>query len=197
MKLYGLTGNIGCGKSTVAKLLVIQGDVVVFDCDKIAKEIIASEAIRQDLVKIVGSGIFSNDNTVDWKKLAGIVFSDKRKKFRLEHLVHPLVRETIAQESECLSHDMIGIVESAIIYETSWYDAFNGVVVATCGRSEQVRRLKKHRNMSEDDILARINAQLPQYEKEHRANFVISTDCSPVQLETNVVDLYNKLKQLN
>lgn len=194
MKLFGLTGNIGCGKSTVAKLLVVQGDIVVFDCDKIAKEIIASDAVRQDLVKIVGLGIFSNDYTVDWKKLARIIFSDRRKKFRLEHLVHPLVRETIAQEAECLSQDMIGIVESAIIYETSWSDAFNGVVVATCGRSEQVRRLKESRNMSEEDIFARTNAQLPQYEKEHRANFVISTDCSPMQLESNVIELYNKLK---
>lgn len=197
MELFGLTGNIGCGKSTVAKLMVIQGGITVFDCDRIAKDIIAGDAIRQDMIKIVGEGVIAENNTINWKELAQIIFTNKAKKHFFENLVHPLVRETIARAAEELPPGMIGIVESAIIYETGWYDAFDGIVLAVCGHEEQMRRLKENRLMNEGDIERRLNTQLPQWEKANRADFIVSTDCSPQQLELNVIELCRQLKQFN
>lgn len=197
MKLYGLTGNMGCGKSTVAKFLAAKSDVIVFDCDKIAKEVIARDAIRQDVSEIAGAEIFMDGGMVDWKKLAAIVFSDKQKKLCLENLVHPLVREHIACAAERFSQNTIGIVESAIIYETNWHAAFDGIIVVVCDEKEQVRRLQNLRSMSGKDIRARLNAQLPQREKEQRADFIISTKRSLEELEQKVNELYLKLRQHN
>lgn len=195
MKLFGLTGNIGCGKSTVAKLLVIRGGVVVFDCDRIAKEIMCQKAVKQLVVEIVGEEILASNSTIDWKKMAGIVFSDIPKKVTLEHFVHPLVQEFIARESEYLSKDTIGIVESAIIYENGWENAFNGVIVAVCDKYEQMRRLKDVRQMNEKDAQARVDAQLPQWKKQQSADFVISTHCNPRALDAQIAELYQQLKQ--
>lgn len=195
MKLYGLTGNIGCGKSTVAKLLVIRGGVVVFDCDRIAKDIMMQKTVKGVIVDIVGTEILADNGLIDWKKMAGIVFSDIQRKIELEHFVHPLVQEYIAREAEYLAKDTIGIVESAIIYENCWQDAFNGIIVAVCNKYEQMRRLTEVRLVGKLDAQLRINSQLPQWHKEQRADFVISTDYQPLQLDTEVAKLYQKLKQ--
>lgn len=195
MKLFGLTGNIGCGKSTVARLLAAYDKIVVFDCDRIAKEIMLQNGVRQAIAKIVGAEILEVDNSINWRKLSKIVFSQKQKLNELEQLVHPLVREFIAREAENLEKEAIGIVESAIIYEKQWEDAFDGVIVAICDNGEQLRRLKDLRQMAEGDAQVRINTQLPQWEKEQFADFVVFTYCSKVELLEQVAVLYQQLKQ--
>jgi dephospho-CoA kinase len=198
MKPYGLTGNIGCGKSTVATLLSSFPDVFVFDCDRISKEIIGSGTYNQNINEILGADVFAH-NRVHFKEIAKIIFEDTHKKKLLEELLHPLVwalvDERVSQVHIDTKGNCICVVESAIIFETHCLDKFASVIVAVCNPREQHRRLRTIRHMNDEQIQARQNQQLPQEEKERQAQFVIHTDCNPNQLTERVTELYKQLKQ--
>lgn len=194
MKSFGLTGNIGCGKSTVSTLLSKYPDVLFFDCDLIAKKIISNGLHKQEINSILGIDAFTSENA-DFEKIAKIIFKNNKKKKLFENLLHPLVWATVEEMIESAGNQKICIVESAIIYETKSEDKFASVIVATCNPEEQFRRIQNDRKMNRTDIQARLAQQIPSSEKEARAQFVIRTDCSMRQLKDKVSVLYQKLKQ--
>jgi len=194
MKAFGLTGNIGCGKSTVATLLSKYPDVMIIDCDQIAKEIISSGFHKEEINSILGANIFASGNA-DFKVIANIIFGDPKKKKLLEELLHPFVWDVIEKKVRVIGNQKICIVESAIIYETRSEDKFTVVIVATCNPEEQLRRIRENRTMNNVQIHARIAQQLPSRKKERRAHFVIHTDCSLDKLKDRARNLYHNLKQ--
>lgn len=194
MRPFGLTGNIGCGKSTIASLLTKYPDVLVIACDRIAKEIILSNEHRQQINAILGSNIFMSEG-VNFQVIAEIIFKEPKKKRLLEGLIHPLVWEIVDQEIATVGDSKICVVESAIIFETDNVDRFTAIIVAVCNPYEQFRRLRKNRQMDDVQIQARIAQQLSSSEKEHRAQFIIHTDCKLDQLEDRVSNLYYDLKK--
>src|SRR5688572_6938319 len=99
MKLYGLTGNMGCGKSTVASLLSAYPDVMILDCDKVAKEIILSNQYKEKVEAIVGKNLLPTDQP-DFRAIAQTVFQDLEKKRLLETLIHPLVWARVEKQVE-------------------------------------------------------------------------------------------------
>ena len=196
MKAFGLTGNIGCGKSTVAALLSGHPDILVIDCDRIAKKIISGGMYRRDINAILGVEAFPNGE-VDTRIIAKTIFNDPAKLTAFEALIHPLVWtavEELTEKSSTGHGGRICVVESAIIYETGSEDKFTAIIVATCKRDEQLRRLRENRKMSEFDIQARFGQQMPLQEKEAHADIVIHTDCNIQELRNRVQDLYHKLK---
>jgi dephospho-CoA kinase len=194
VKPYGLTGNIGCGKSTVAALLSKYPDTLVLDCDNIAKEMVSNSRYRGEVGAILGLNVFVRGEA-DFKAIAEIIFEDSTKRRQLEALIHPLVWSEVEKRSTLVPSGTIVIVESALIYETESAHRFSSIVVAACNPQEQLRRLRANREMCEGHILARQLQQLPSYEKERRAQFVIYTDCSVDQLNESVAYLYHQLKQ--
>lgn len=192
MRPFGLTGNIGCGKSTVASLLAQFPDVVVFDCDGIAREVIADAQHRSVVESILGQNVFQGD-LPDFKAISQIIFFDREKKQRLERFVHPIVWKAV-EERRKRSKKGLHIVESAIIYEVGAENAFHAVITVTCSPAEQLRRLIQIRGMAEEDVLIRIRHQLPMEEKARRAQFVISTDCDMAELRNRTEHLYQELK---
>jgi dephospho-CoA kinase len=194
MKPFGLTGNIGCGKSTVASLLSKYQDVMILNCDYIAKEIISNNIHEKEISDILGVEVFPNEKA-DLKLIARIVFNQPKKKRLLEALVHPLVWTTVQERINQVGDNKICVVESAIVYETCSESKFSAIIVATCNPHEQFRRLRESRQMDDVQIQARLDQQLPSSEKEQRAQFVVRTDCSLDQLKDRVRDLYQNLKQ--
>lgn len=192
MKPFGLTGNIGCGKSTVATLLAKLPDVLVVDCDHIAKEIISNKDHRQHVNSILGTHVFIDQKT-DFTAIARIIFKEPEIKRALEALIHPLVWANVEERFVAVGDDKLCIAESAIIFETKSEDRFAGIIVTSCNTHEQFRRLRVNRQMDDDQIQARCNEQLPLSVKEQRAQYVIRTDCSMSQLMVRVHHLYHTL----
>ncbi len=200
MKPIALTGNIGCGKSTVASLLAKLPRVVVFDCDTIAKEIIFSRKYNKEIAEIFGYGILTThiseyaiSDQIDIKMMAMRMFEDPEKKRRLESLIHPLVWEVIAEKIKNLPEHTISIVESAIIFEIGWENRFECVIAAICDENVARKRLRKKRWMSNSEIDSRLRSQLPPHEKARRAQFVIDTNCTLDELEVQILKLYETL----
>ncbi len=194
MNAFGLTGNIGCGKSTVARLLAQYYDVSVVDCDLVAKDIIKSGLYKDQINQLLGVDVFPGGK-VDFGTIAKVIFGNTAKKDSFEKLIHPMVWSVVEEKVAVSENNKILIVESALIYEIGSAGRFDAVIVVACGQEEQLRRLRENRKMNEVDLQARLSKQIPSAEKERQAQFVIRTDCSMEELTQRVNALYEDLKQ--
>lgn len=193
MARYGLTGNIGCGKSTVANFFREFKDVVVFDADSIAKEILCDDRYAPELQRMFGKKIFSKGK-IDTKEVSLLVFNNDAALERLENFIHPLTWQAIFQREQKYNDISFFLVESALIYESNKAQIFDGVIVATCPEDVQYDRLIQNRGFTEEGIMKRLKKQLSLAEKVKRADFVIDTDCSLPELKDRVRKLYDRLK---
>ncbi|KAL3769498.1 hypothetical protein ACHAWO_006196 [Cyclotella atomus] len=172
MKILGVCGGIGSGKSTACKVMVdTLGCVGRIDADLLAHDVYepGSQSLR-DIVAEFGDNILGSDATIDRKKLGAIVFSDSNAMSRLEQIVWPHVRTKIEgrlseikdqhqkNNDGSQTHDII-IVEAALLLETNWHDLLDGLWVIQSSPSVAVRRLKDNRGLTEEEATTRINAQ--------------------------------------
>jgi len=187
--VYGLTGNMGCGKSTVAKYLKKYNDFCVLDCDEIAKKILFETKNRQKIKNILGNEVIKN-GVVDSKEVSKIIFDNPSRKDLLENFIHPLVWRKVEEKIQNEKENKIFIVESALIYELKKENDFEGIIVVTCNKKEQFERIKKRSDWSDEEIKKRLKSQLTSEYKEKKASLVIDTTCS-------IKELKIKMKQLH
>ncbi len=208
--VYGLTGNMGCGKSTVAKFFAEFSDVVIIDADEIVKELLRAEENLPKLEELFGPEIFT-DGQIDTHKLGRLVFNDRRSLLKLENFLHPLVRQKILERTKTRPGVAFFLVEATLIYEYewqnlkiryeytnqsgfSWHKLFDAVIVVICGQAEQYRRLRETRGLSDEEIAKRLRWQMPAEEKVKLTNFIINTDCPLEEIKRQVQNLYRRLK---
>jgi dephospho-CoA kinase len=169
MRVWGLTGNIGSGKSTVARLLAARG-VPVVDADQVAREMVAP------------------DGTLDRRALAARVFADARERAELNRIVHPRIAEEVSSRLGALAGEgyPVAVYEAALIIENRMHDGLDGLVVVTAPEAAQLARLRERDGMSEEEARARLAAQLPAADKLRHATFVIDNQGSEAELEAQV-----------
>ncbi len=189
---YGLTGNMGCGKSTVAKFLCQFQDVVTFSADDIAKELLCEKRHAEKLSGLLKANIFTGGR-VDFHKIAQVVFSDPEALRKLERFIHPLTWQAIRDRIQGHTKASFFVVEAALIYEVGWENFFNAVIVVTCSPEEQHRRIQSNKGLPEEETARRLTRQLPIEEKVRRADFVIDTTCPLEEVRSKVKDLHYQL----
>ncbi len=175
--LFGLTGGIASGKSTVAARLRLHG-VPVIDADALAREVVEPETVGlRAIVEAFGSGILGADGTLDRKALAGIAFADDVARERLNAILHPLITaRTVERAAELRDRgEPLGCYEAALLVENGVADAFRPLVVVSCPEATQIARITARDAASMKDAMARIRAQKPLGEKVAAADFVIDT----------------------
>lgn len=196
MIVWGLTGGIATGKTTVARMIEDEG-IPVFDADQVAREIVEPEqAAWKQIVEAFGEGVLADDRTLDRKKLAAVVFKDPDARKKLESFTHPRIRDSIAQRIMQAADDgkEIAFVDAALMIETGWYQDFAGVVVVDCPPELQMERLTKRDGLSEDQARARIAAQMPLEEKRKHATHVVTNDGSLLSLRRQVSEVVEKIR---
>ncbi len=191
MLRFGLTGNMGCGKSTVATMLAQHPGVDMLDSDSLAKEVIYAPENWTRITEILGKDVFKSGKP-DYKAIGNIFFGDNARKKELERFAGPLLWSAIEKRTK--APNMIHVVESALLFESRWENRFDGVIVATCPKKEQYRRLRESRNMDDAQIWARLRYQIPNEKKVARADFTVRTGCSFEELFERVELLYQRLK---
>jgi len=194
MKTIGLTGSMGCGKSTVASLLSEMSGVAVLDCDQVAKAILSDKKNWEKITEALEENVFSEMGAA-FKRISEIIFVDLNKKRALERVLHPLVWQEVNDWVVRQTDSILCVVESAIIFETEMQEQFDAVVTVSCDSLEQLRRLRENRGMSSEQIEARLSHQFSIIEKEDRSQFVVRTDCDLEELSSRVEKLYQQLTQ--
>ncbi|KAI7901302.1 dephospho-CoA kinase [Cokeromyces recurvatus] len=196
MKLIGLTGGIATGKSTVSRLLVEQ-NIPIIDADKIARDIVepgrkANQLIRQHF----GDDVFLPDGHIDRPKLGQIIFQDPEKRKILNHCTHPYVRLEMLKEAFFYwlkGADMV-VFDVPLLIESKLDRFMNTNVVVFCSDILQLQRLRKRDNLSEEQALQRIKAQMPISEKVAKADIVLDNSSNIQQLEIQVKNMIEKLR---
>lgn len=180
MKKVGLTGGIGSGKSTVARIFEAHGAVVI-DADAIARELVEpGEPALAALVAEFGPRILREDGTLNRGELASLAFSDAQATVRLNSIMHPLIREESERRLAEASNEGIQTVvyDMPLLVETGQRDLVDIVVVVDVPEDLQVERAVALRGLDEQDVRRRIEAQASREERLAIADIVIDNSGS-------------------
>ena len=197
MLLVGLTGGLGAGKSTVARMLAERGAVVV-DADELARRALdpGTHAFHQ-VRELFGDEVLASEGTIDRGALARVVFADPEKRRLLESLTHPEVFRLLAETVESLrGTDSIVVFDAPLIVETGFHEAVDVLVVVSAPPDAQLERVMRDRGMPESEARARLGAQIPADEREAAGDHVIANDGDPADLEPKVDAVWAELRRL-
>jgi len=175
MRVFGLTGNIGSGKSTVAAMLREEG-IPVLDADRISREVSAPGGRAYSaVVEAFGRGIVRDDGSIDRKRLGEIVFADPSLRVRLEEITHPAILDAMKEALAELARkgNRAAVVEASLIHESGRKGLFESVVSVTCDRETAISRLAARDGMSRDQAEARLHAQMDAERKAGASDHVI------------------------
>ena len=169
--VLGITGNIGSGKSTVARMFKTK-DAFLIDADLFARRLLNKDrGIYQKIIKSFGRAILER-NKISRKRLAKVVFADKASLFKLNKILHPvLIREIKSRIRNC--DKSLIILDAALILETGLEKVIDKLVVVNAGKSRSIERKSKNKRFTRQDILSRMKSQIPQSEKLRFADFII------------------------
>ncbi len=177
MKLYGITGGIGMGKSTAARLLVERG-VAVVDTDILARQLVEpGQPALAEIKNLFGPEIISADGQLRRDELARKVFSDPASLQQLENILHPRIRESWENEVTKwrAKGRACGAVIIPLLFETKAETEFDAVICIACSSDQQRQRLRE-RGWSDEQINQRLASQWPIEKKIAQSNFVIWTN---------------------
>jgi len=174
MIVIGLTGGIGSGKTTVAKLFLEMGIPVYFADDEAKKLMQTSEVLKSKIRATFGDKSYLN-NTLNREFLASLVFTDKNNLERLNKLVHPAVKKhfskwRIQQNSEYV------IYENAILFESNSYKECDYIITVVASEETRINRVIKRDKVTRQDVINRIDNQLKTEEKVTLSDAVIQND---------------------
>jgi len=196
VRIWGLTGNIGSGKSTVGRLLAARG-IPVVDADQVAREMV--EPGRPALREIASRfpGVVRGDGSLDRKALAARVFQDAGERTALERILHPRIAEEVATRMGALAAagHPAAVYEAALIVENGLQRGLDGLIVVTAPPGTQIARLRLRDNMSEEEARARIAAQLSSSAKAKEATVVIENAGSEADLSAEVDRLAERIRR--
>jgi len=198
MLRVGLTGGIATGKTTVGQMFIDLGCHLI-DSDEIAHKLFEpGQDVHSAVIKAFGPHIVASDGTIDRKILGDIVFNDSAARAKLNILVHPAI---IRRQQEFLTNIArtdakgSGIVSAALMVEIGTYKNYDKVIVLSCPPDVQRMRLKSRSALSDEQIEARIAAQMPVEEKVKRGDFVIDTSTDLATTRRQVEMTNSKLRE--
>lgn len=189
--VLGITGNIGCGKTTVAKMFEKLGAQVI-EADKVGHLLLKRKKVKERLVRAFGRSILDERGEVVRKNLRGIVFKDRKKLTQLNRILHPLMAEEMKKMISSSPRPLI-VVDAAVLFEAGWQSLVDKVLVVTSSYETQMRRIKEATNLSLEELEGIMQAQLPQEEKVKRADYVIENEGSLDELESKVKKLWEEV----
>ena len=187
----GLTGGIASGKSSAGKLLQEKHRLAVLDADRYAREALApGTTASQAVLNRYGKSVFCGDN-LDRKALGEIVFNNQNERLWLEQLVHPVVKKMMDQEIIKLSDAKAIVLMIPLLFETGLESLCTEIWLVDCDEKQQIERLITRDNCTNQQALARINAQWPLARKRLLADRVINNRNGSVELEIEVAVALN------
>jgi dephospho-CoA kinase len=192
--LVGLTGGIGSGKSTVARLLERRGAAVI-DADQLARDAVAKGTPGFDaVVRAFGEEIVAPDGDLDRPALAAIIFSDPERKSVLESIVHPAVARGFGEQvDELRGTDRVVVYVSPLLVELGLAPAFDVVIVVTASSHLRVSRVASGRDLSPEDVRGRMASQATDEQRMEVADILVDNDGSLAELEPQVDRIWSDL----
>ena len=192
MKVIGLTGGIGSGKSTVSRFLAELG-AVILDVDRVGHEAFKPDTeIYQQVVAAFGQQILTPGGDIDREKLGEIVFGNPESLARLNQIMHPPMHEMVSAQLDDYRRQgrEVVVIEAPLLIEVGWTSSVDEVWVTAASEATVLSRLEAEKGLSRQQALARIHSQLSSAERLRHADVVIDTDCDLGELRARVGELW-------
>ena len=196
MLIIGLTGNIGCGKSSLSKIFMDKG-IDVVDADIVSRQIFEDEELLQTVFEKFGPSIKNNDGSLNRKALGNIVFNNDEKLIELNNITHPRIKDKIFNQIRNLEEQgkPIVILDGALLVETGYLDDIDKLIVVTCDEEIQIERIKKRDNCTKLEALSRIKSQMSQVEKVKYADYTIDNSGTIEELKNKAYKFMSYIKE--
>lgn len=192
--IVGMTGGLATGKSTVTRILR-QMHFPVICADEIAHAVTQKNRLAyKKIVRGFGEGVLNKNKTLDRKKIAHIIFADKKKKKKLEKIVHPFVRREIFSQLKKLKrrHRVI-FLDIPLLFESGLDRICTHTICVYAPVKLQLKRLKNQRHLTRIEALQRIHAQMPLTEKSALATYVLKNTGTVLALKKNLRKILTSL----
>ncbi len=171
----GITGGIGSGKSTVCRVFKIIG-IPIFEADQVAKQLLQTRSeIKEGLIHLFGKEVYSEDGTIDRKKLASIIFNDDVQLRKMNALVHPVVRNEFQQWVKQQNSPYV-IHEAAILFESGFYKMMDFTILVSAPEEERIQRVMQRDGVSKKQVKERLAKQWTDAERRKLADKEIIND---------------------
>jgi dephospho-CoA kinase len=193
--IFGLTGNIACGKTTVGLMLLELGAFSYEDADQVVHELyLPGRPLVARLAEVFGPSVVGPDGDVDRQRLGQLVFADPAALGRLEAIVHPAVQEALVARLRRIPAEGVGVLDAVKLVESGYAPLCHAVWVVMCPEEVQFRRLVEQRGLSPEDARARLAAQPPLAPKLAAASEVIPNDTSLDRLREQVTAAWQRFR---
>ena len=190
--IIALTGGIGSGKTTIAKLFETMGCLIYYSDEK-AKELYYDTEIKKRVIQLLGSDAYSANGSLNSTFIAGIIFKDKTKLESLNAIIHPALEKDFEIFVKQQSPDRIIIKESALIFETDSYKKIKTIILVTAPLEQKIKRVMQRNKMPRENVEKRMSAQWPDEQKIPLASYIISNDDTEAVIP-QVISVLKKIK---
>ena len=196
MLILGLTGNIGCGKSSLSNIL-IKNDIDVIDADIISRNIFEDKELLNLVFENFGENIKNLDGSLNRKALGNIVFNDDQKLVLLNGLTHPKIKEKILSKINEIRNigKSLVVIDAALLIEGGYLDILDKLIVITCKESIQISRIQLRDNLTKEQAISRMNSQMSQDEKIKYADYIIDNSGDTNNLKHKAEELIRYMKE--
>ena len=179
MLVLGLTGNIGCGKSSVSTIFM-ENNIKVVDADIVARQIFDDKNLLNEVFSTFGESIKNQDGSLNRRALGNIVFNDDEKLILLNNLTHPKIKQKILSKVEEYKNqgEKIVVIDAALLIEDDYIPYIQKLILITCRKEIQINRIIARDNCTKEEAISRINSQMSQEEKVKFADYIIDNSNS-------------------
>ncbi|WP_317897405.1 dephospho-CoA kinase [Aurantibacillus circumpalustris] len=189
----GLTGGIGSGKTTVAKLFELLG-CAVFESDEVARSVYYQPEIKSKVIQLLGPESYSSDTCIDKKFISTKIFSDTDLLQQLNAIIHPAV---IAKSKQFIAEhpNKLIIKETALLFEAHLEKDVDKIILVVAKDETRIKRVMQRDGLTHEEVEKKIKSQLPQSEKIKKADFIIYNDETELVIP-QVIKIYKALNEL-
>jgi len=195
MKIAGLTGGIGSGKSTVARILAELGAYII-DADELARKAVEpGKPAWKEVKEKFGQEVINPDQSINRGRLAELIFSDPGKKALLEKITHPRIGEEIMRELEKAKKQgvKLTVIDAALLLESPLSQWVRPVIVVVAEERVRVERVCRRDRVCAKEVHSRIKNQTPDSEKKSQADYLIDNNGALEELKLRVAQVYQEL----
>lgn len=196
MLVYGLTGGIGSGKSTVTRILTEAG-LTCFDADRLGHELLRAGRPEAATLQRLFPECLGVDGSIDRRSLARRVFTDPPSRHALEDLLHPAIQRLFLERLAVLPRPRPRaiVIEGAVLLESGTRFGLDGVIAVFARPEVRVERLRRRDQSSDAEIAARMRAQLPEWVKVQRADFLVDNSGEEAETRAQVLQVAQQIAQ--
>ncbi|HEY7994642.1 MAG TPA: dephospho-CoA kinase [Candidatus Eremiobacteraceae bacterium] len=193
--IVGLTGGIGAGKSAVAKLLEKRGATII-DTDVIAREVVEPPSPMLDaIVGEFGASVIRRSGALDREALARIVFSDERRRQRLNEITHPEILKRVLARIGGYPPSAVVVVVVPLLFESGFDRNCNTVIAVTAPEPARIARVMRRDGMAAAAVRARMRVQFPESGYDGKATWIIRNGSDEMALEAEVEKVWTELSK--